>query len=544
MTRPAARLAAAVVVVGVTSAAWMAFEELRFESADTALCREIASDVGLQFDNPYGPVTATDDLGIMMQRNMGNGAAVGDYDGDGDLDVYLLSNAGHPAALFRNRLEQGSLAFEDATEEAGVADEGLGRVAHFADLDGDDDLDLLVLNDRDPDGVLPPSRLFRNDGDGNFTDVGSASGLQPVGYLIGGAALADYDLDGDLDVFVTMWTREIGGTPIGAPLAGRWPGNNALYENRGEMTFVDVTSEVGLDPLRLDSFTSVFHDFDGDDDLDLYVAVDHREDRFYEQTAVGFVDASSPALVNHVGNDMGIAAGDISGDGLIDLFVTNINDRQQLFGVDPPGNTLLVSEMVDGQVRFRDQARTRGVDDVGWGWGAVFTDADLDGDLDLYAVQGFDEFVGAEFELYDRESVLFENDGTGTFSARADGSCAVPGDQRALVAFDADRDHDPDYLITQVDRPTLLLENQASGRGLTVVLNAAPAAGAVVEARVGPETVTQLVMAGGSYLTGAPAEAYIGLGDETAAAVTVRWADGHTTDLGIVKAGEMAIAVR
>jgi len=535
--------AATIAVVGVLSAATMF--TLDQVSNQWERCTEIAAESGLAFENPYGPVTAGEDMGITMQRNMGNGAAVGDYDGDGDLDVYLLSNSGHPAALFRNDSRQGHIRFTEATDAAGVGDVGLGRIAHFADLDGDTDLDLLVLNDQDPGGALSPSRLFRNDGDGTFTDVSEQSGLQPVGFLIGGAALADYDADGDLDLYVSLWTREIGGSPIGSEPAGLWPGANALYENRGGLRFVDVTEAVGLDPLRLDSFTTVFHDFDNDADLDLYVAIDHREDRFYEQDGEGnFLDASSPALVNHKGNDMGVAAGDISGDGMIDLFVTNVFDPQQSFGVGPPGNTMLITEMVDGQVRFRDQAKDRGVLDVGWGWGTVFTDVDLDGDLDLFAVQGFDEFVGREFELHDRTSVLFENDGDGVFTPFGDDSCEFEGDQRSLIAFDADRDNDPDYLITQVNGPPLLIENHARGQGITVILSgpAAMSAGAVVEAEVGDRTVTQLVIAGGSYLSGPPLEAYVGLGDATGAEVRVRWADGTSTELGRIEAGQTAIA--
>ncbi len=537
------RAALAVIVVGA-GLATAAAAITRLGDTPDGWCRDVTDEVGLEHRNPYGPVTAFEEMGAVMQRNMGNGAAVGDYDDDGDLDVYLLSNAGHPARLFRNDLESGELRFRDVTEEAGVSDDGLGRVAHLADLDGDRDLDLLVLNDHDGEGVLPPSRLFRNDGDGTFTDVSEKSGLQFVSFLIGGASLADYDRDGDLDVYVSVWTREIGASPVGTEPEGPWPGANALYENLGDLTFRDVTRQVGLEPLRLDTFTTVFHDFDGDRDLDLYVTVDHREDRFYEQVMPGrFADRSSEALVNHRGNDMGVAAGDATGDGSIELFVTNVFDPQQSFGVSPPGNTLLETEPRDGGgIRFRDQAEARGVLDVGWGWGTTFTDIDLDGDLDLFAVQGFDEFVGPDFELHDRSSVLFTNNGGGQFTPHPDDACAFAGDQRSLIAFDADRDHDPDYLITQVDRSPLLIENQASrggGRGATVVLDApaALAAGARVESTTSSGSVTQLVLAGGSYLAGPPLEAYLGLGDDHAATVSVTWADGSVTDIGEVAAG-------
>ncbi|CAN5718329.1 CRTAC1 family protein [soil metagenome] len=509
-------------------------------------CVDVAASVGLDFVAAYGETVAGEDGGLVMQRNMGNGAAVGDYDRDGWLDVYLLGQAGHPNALYRNVEDAatGGRRFIEVGAEAGVADLGLGRVAHFADLDGDGWLDLMVLNDVDPEGRLAPSRIFRNDRDGTFIDVTRGSGFEPVGYLAGGATLADVDGDGDLDIYVAFWTQELGGTVPGEPIVGSTPGENRLYRNDGDFRFTDITRRSGLGGISRDTFTPVFHDFDGDGDLDLYVPVDHREDLYYENRGGRFRDRSRAVGVDHVGNDMGVALADVNGDGLLDLFVTNINDPEENFGKKPRGNTLLLSEVRRGRLAFTDVAYDYGVLDTAWGWGTAFVDIDLDGRLDLFAVQGFDEFVDIYSKsLRDARSVLFWNDGGMPFVRTEGAGCDVEGDQRALVAFDYDRDGDVDLLISQVDLPVILLENRSDGgRSLTVKLDdrSGWGAGARIDVTVAGHTTSQLVMHGGSYLAGTPLEAVFGLGDaERADRVRVTDVRGKRVLLRDVEADQM-----
>ncbi len=363
-----------------------------------------------------------------------------------------------------------------------------------------------------------------------------------------GSTFGDYDGDGDLDIYVTYWTREMAGSPVGGEIAGEFPGRNTLYANEGGFWFRDVTAEAGFDALRIDSFTSIFHDFDSDSDLDLYVAVDHRPDRYFEQEDGRFHDVSADAWVNHRGNDMGVAVADVDLDADFDLFVTNVVDPEQRFGLrEQFGNTLLLGETTPkGRARFVDEAEERGVFDTAWGWGAAFTDVDLDGDLDLFAVQGFDEFVGEGQVLHDARAFLFENDGTGYFTRLEGNGCDVEGDQRTLIPFDYDRDGDPDYLITQVDLPAILLENQASGTTVTVRFDPADAssAGAVVEVRTADTVTRQLVLAGGSYLAGPPREAYFGLDGAAVADVRVVWPTGESRSYSEVHAGSMITAER
>ncbi len=302
--------------------------------------------------------------------------------------------------------------------------------------------------------VGSPSSIYRNDGDGTFDDVTEASGFDPVGYLVGGLSLADYNHDGLLDVYVTYWTMELGGDPGREQMAikGRFPGQNRLYENLGGFRFQDVTDDVHLGQVTADSFTSIFADFTGDGWADLYVAVDHREDLFFENTGGASAWRRRSTGVGHVGNDMGIAVADLGSDGTLDLYVTNITDPNDQFGTDP-GNTLLVGERGgDGRVTYADEAAAMGVEDSGWGWGTAFTDMNLDGRLDLFAVQGMEEFIAEQSpELRNQKARLFLGDADGDVrrSPPATG-CDIPGDQRSVVPLDYDRDGAPDLLVTQI----------------------------------------------------------------------------------------------
>ena len=482
-----------------------------------------------------------------MLRNMGNGAAVADVQGDRRLSVLMLGQLGHPNRLFRNQLTStGETEFVDVTEAAGLTSKGGSRAAAFADLDNDGRPDLIVMNDWDGAEMGSPSRVYRNGGDGTFVDVTEASGFDPVGYLVGGLSLADYNRDGLLDIYVTYWTMQLGGDPAREAMSvkGRFPGQNRLYENLGGFRFADVTDEVHLGQITADSFSSIFADFTGDGWADLYVALDHREDLFFENTGGAFRLASEDHGVGHVGNDMGIAVADLGSDGTLDLYVTNITDPNDQFGTGS-GNTMLVGERAaDGSVTYADDAAAMGVEDTGWGWGTAFTDMNLDGRLDLYAAQGMQEFIAQQSpELRNQKARLFLGGSGGSFELASDTGCDIPGDQRSVVPLDYDRDGAPDLLVTQMAYSAVLLENGTTDRHwLTVDLSRAgtQAAGARVTLTVDEVATTQVALYGGSYLAGMPMELYFGLGGAAAADnVTVTWADATRSDLGAIPADQV-----
>lgn len=547
----AAVAAVGLTAVAVTASVIAATGVLNPPKAAAApgLCQNVASESGLTFRGAYGvtPAAANPMMSVML-RNMGNGAAVADTAGSGNLDVLLLGQQGHPNRFFRNRGAGAAPRFQDVTEQAGLKNNGGSRVAAFADLDNDGHPDLLVINDWDGKQAGSPSRVYRNDGDGTFADATENSGFAPVGYLVGGLSLADFNHDGLLDLYITYWTQELGGEPLQpTTVKGQFPGRNVLYQNLGGFTFRDVTADVGLGEITQDSFTSIFADFTGDGWPDLYVAEDHRPDYFFENDHGVFAERSKDFGLTHVGNDMGVAAADLTGDGLIDLYATNISDPNRQFG-NSQGNTLMVAQRdAAGRITYTDQATALGIADTGWGWGTAFTDMNLDGSLDLYAAQGMQELIGATSpELRNQKARLFLNSGSGTFKLAPPDGCDIPGDQRAAIPMDFNRDGAPDLLVTQVGWSTQLLANTTTGKGwLTVDLSraGAQAAGARVTVTAGSRKTTQLALYGGSYLAGLPMELYFGLGDAKGADdVTITWADGSSLDLGAL-AGERIIRV-
>lgn len=509
-------------------------------SYNLALAAPAYSDVtgtaGITFTGTYGPTfPGLNNVHMMMQRNMGNGAAVGDYDGDGDLDVYLLGQLGLSNRLYRNNLDLGMKTFTDVTVSAGVDDLGLSRVAHFVDLDNDGDQDLLLVNDDDGSGTHPSSKIFRNNGNGTFTDVTVGSNFQPIGYLLCGTALADYNQDGLLDIYVTNWGLELGsGTPV-------FPGFNRLYRNDGNLQFTDVTAAANLGMLARDSFTAIFFDFNDDLFPDIFVAVDHTSDEFYWNNSGVFNNSTIAVGTTHVGNDMGAACADFDDDGDLDIYTTNITDPTETFGTTQ-FNCLYVNQFDTlAATEFSDQTADYGIEDTYWGWGVEFTDVENDGDLDIVAVNGFDEFIAfadsTASPIYQTPTVLFVNDSTGQFTRNLAPGLEPTDDSRALIAFDYDRDGDEDLLITNVNQTVRLLENTSTptGRWLDVQLVQGTGAnrnaiGASIYATLGSVTKRRDIICGDSFLAGTPLEAHFGLGDANMIdQLRVRWTDGTET---------------
>lgn len=495
---------------------------------------QVAPARNLVFTTSYGTDFATLPPGSeMMQRNMGNGMAIGDYDNDGDLDIYLLGQMGHPNRLFRNNLDLGSPGFTEVSAAAGVACDGMSRTAAFVDLDNDGWKDLVVLNDDDGGDVYPGSVIFRNNTDGTFDDVTAGSNFPATGLIRGGMAVADYDGDGLLDLYVANWGQETGG---GFPAL---PGHNLLFRNLGGFTFADSTDPSELKILARDSFQPLFHDFDEDSDPDLYIALDHTSDEFYRNRGDGtFIVNTATVGTTHIGNDMGSACGDIDDDLDLDIYVTNITDPDLFFGTTQ-GNALYVNEWDTlSTLHFTDEATARGVEDTYWGWGVKLTDVENDGDLDIVAVTGFDQFVFLAglpgSTLLNSPMVLFVNDGSGHFSKVTTAGIGGGDDSRGLASIDYDRDGDMDLIVTNIQEPVRLLENVSTqpGNWLGVRLVQAPGGnrdgvGATVFYTVGSLTRRRDMIVSDSYLTGSPPEIHIGLGTSTQIdQLTVRWTDG------------------
>jgi hypothetical protein len=453
-----------------------------------------------------------------QSSRMGVGAAVSDYDRDGDPDLYLCDALGHPNVLYRN---EGDGTFTDVTETAGVGDLGYGRMALWVDLDNDGDDDLVVLNDYNDflalsTHVYHPSQLFRNDGDGTFTNVTAGSGFNPADSTVGGATAGDYDKDGDLDLLVTGW----------------YDWSTYLYRNDGDFTFTDVTDDARLRPTGFRSqFTPLFVDVDNDGWQDVFCAVDFLEDYLFLNNGDGtFTDVSEDSGVQHVANDMGVAYADIDHDLDIDFYNTNISGPKYCepdWGCD-------ILYVNDGAGVFSDGTEGTGLGDVHWGWGVWFFDADLDTHRDMLAVNGWTQ------PEWVTPAVFFHNDGTGRFTemAAAAGIDYV-GNTRALTPIDFDLDGDVDFVMTDVLGPATVHENRSprgdrhwlvvTTEGVTSNRNGV---GSRIYVTTGDLTQMHEIVVGGSFLAAPALEGHFGLGPATTVdEVHVVFPSGRTVTL-------------
>jgi hypothetical protein len=481
-----------------------------------------------------------------LPETMGAGAVLADLDGDDDLDLYFVQSGPLPIGTpladgpgNRLYLNDGLGVFRDATAESGdAADTGYGMGVIAGDVDGDGDLDLYVTN-------LGPDRLLLNDGAARFTEATAAAGLGDPRWT-GAATFFDADLDGDLDLYVAGYVQVDLDDPIWC--GDRLPGHRSychpdayvgladrFWRNRGDGTFVEDTLGAGFGNVAEPGkgLGVLATDFDGDGDLDLYVANDSVENTLWINRGDGtFEDAT---LISGTGVDaqgrteagMGLASGDVDGDLDLDLLVSNFDDES---------NTLYRN---DGDGFFTDvtvRAGLEGPSRLPVGFGTVLADFDDDGDLDLAVANGH---IIDNIELYHdgkthaQQAQLFTNDGRGAFreaTARSGdlGRRLLVG--RGLYAGDLDGDGDLDLVLTQCNGPALILANQGdpegAGPGHRVAIVGLPP-GTAVLARTSGGTERRLEAANQtSYFGSSAPAAHIGLGPEGLAEVTLQ-APGH-----------------
>ncbi len=460
-----------------------------------------------------------------MSRQIAAGAAAGDYDQDGDLDLYVVRGDAGPNLLLRN---EGNGSFAEVGAAAGVAgDPALGAGPVFADIDGDGWLDLLVGG---IEGSAPA--VYHNDQDGTFTNSSAAAGLnhgQPQYSM----ALADIDGDGDLDLAAVHWAYDQRIT---------------MWKNDGQGHFTDVSLAAGLGGVQTMGFTPIFADITDDGWPDLLVAGDFSSSRVLINDGDGtFTLRSDPAITDE--NGMGASVVDYDGDGRLDWFVSSIWDPNQVaegnWGVT--GNRLYRNT---GGGVFADVTTTTGVREGYWGWGSCFADFDNDGHVDLFHVNGWPSEAAVEFHADPARLFMGKADATFDEQSGALGP-SFTGQGRGVVCFDYDGDGDIDLFLTNNREGTLLFENQGGSTAdyLTVALSGrAPnteAIGARVTVTVGGVSQMREIRIGNNFESADPARAHFGLGTApTADEVRVDWTDGTSTVLTGVPARQTLTIVQ
>lgn len=491
--------------------------------------REVAAEVGLDF--VHGP------LGDTPGWEMHGGGTVGDFDGDGWPDLFLVGSGSEPDALFINQRDG---TFREEAAAWGLVDLYRGVGANAADFDGDGDDDLFVTSmGTRPEIRNGQQRLYRNNGDRTFTDVAKEMGvaatgpdISPDGY---GATWGDYDLDGDLDLWVGGWRNDF--------MLG--PSTTRLFRDDGEAGFTDVTVEAGVYDPAIRAFGAIFADMDGDRYPELLVAGDFGTSRYFANDGRGHFSPADVGLPQNqrVYNGMGTALGDFDRDGRPDWFVSAIYPAWELAG--PPGSRLYLNRSRrPGDYALRALPRSAGVNDGGWGWGAAAVDLDHDGWLDLVHTNGWSQPCPSPLgRCYQEDATrLFRNRGDGTFDDVAAPSGLVhTGQGRGLLQLDYDRDGDLDIAILENAGRLHFFRNDLSGEAtnwLAVRLDtgAAPCLapdgiGATVETRVaGGQRQRRIINTGSNYLGRGELTAHFGLGAaEVVERLIVEWPDGSQT---------------
>ena len=530
---------------------------------------------GIVIGNPYDDPAMWEDLyQELVYGAIGTGVAVGDYDGDGRPDVFIVSKTGR-SRLYRNL---GDWRFEDVTERAGLAPEASsGAVgwlrgllaseepvrwtqgATFADVNNDGRLDLYVCR------FGAPNRLYINQGNGRFAEEAEARGLA-LSDASGMAAFADYDRDGWLDVYAQ--------TSMLSATAGPEGQRDRLFRNRGDGTFEDVTERAGIRGVTL-GHAAIWWDADEDGWPDLYVANDYAgADQWYRNERDGTFAEQIDGLVPRTPYySMGADLGDVNNDGHVDFLVadmaatTHEKDQRGMAGsrtraqMEPtvPGqvpqrmrNALYLNS---GGGRMREAATWAGVAATDWTWSVRFEDLDNDGWLDVHVTNGMareyhntdllGRIMSAESTTESRRmmrasaalaeaNLAYRNIGDGRFEeVGAAWGLAEVGVSFGAGFGDFDGDGDLDLIYANYDAAPTVLRNDAPGGhrlivGLRGVTSNRFGVGATVRVKTAAgEQVRALVLARG-YLSQSEPVLHFGLGEEARIEVLeVTWPSGH-----------------
>jgi hypothetical protein len=507
---------------------------------------DVTDESGIDFVHEAGDLSR-----FLNPQNMGSGVALFDFDGDGLLDIYLLTYSG-PNSAHTNRLYKnlGKGVFKDVTEGSGLGINGYNTGLAIGDVNNDGWPDVVVTQ---YGGI----KLFLNKGDGTFVDVTQAAGLDNP--LWGtSASFFDFDKDGWLDLVVVNYVKydedlvcEL--TDRKRDYCGpvRFPGTvTRLFRNStgkagGAVRFDDITVKSGLAKQPGPGLGVYTADFNGDGWPDIFVANDEKPNHLWINNGDGtFTEEAAlhGIAVDGMGRSwagMGVAVGDVDGSGRFAVYVTHLAEE----------NHTLWMQTKRGQ--FVDRTAQAGLLRLDWrgtGFGTLMGDFDHDGWLDIAVVSGSvhansktpNPALGPHMANYGERNQLFRNEGAGKFkdiSSRNPPFCGTPNVARGLASGDLDGDGALDLVVTTAANRARVYHNVARQRGHWLLVRAfdqrlkRDAYGAEITVDAGGRSQFRIVNPAESYLSSSDCRAHFGLG--TAArydAIHVRWPDGLVED--------------
>jgi hypothetical protein len=512
---------------------------------------DVTAQAGINFRHNSGAFGAK-----YLPETLGPGCAFLDYDGDGWLDILLVNGAdwaGHKRerstlSLYRNNRNG---TFTDVTGRAGLAVEMYGMGVAVADYNNDGFPDIFIT-------AVGQNRLFRNTGQGTFVDVTGKSGLGGRSGFSTSALWFDYDRDGLLDLFVCNYVRWSPEHDVFCSVDGKhksyctpdaYLGSTCwLFRNRGNGTFEDVTAKSGIFDTTSKSLGAAMLDYDHDGWPDLFVANDTQPNKLYRNRRDGtFEDVGVHAGVafsedGKARAGMGVDAADFDNSGVAGIAITNFDDE------------MIALYRPLGRGAYQDAAIQAGVGQASrkrLGFGCAFLDANLDGYLDLAAVNGhIDETVRniTGNHGYAQPPHLFLNDGKGSFhdvAAQIGAGFASPKVARGLAYGDFDRDGDLDLLLTTNQGPAYLYRNDlmSGNRSLRFRLQGTKSnrdgIGAMVRVTTPDGTQSRMVKTGSSYLSQSELAVTFGLARrDRVDRVVIEWPSGQVQEFRNVSAGE------
>ena len=514
-------------------------------------------------------VDVTEEAGIHFKHNsgatahkhiietMGSGVVFFDYDTDGDVDLYFLQSGNvrekkpQPLGniLYRN---EGNGHFTDVTEISGTGDTGYGMAASAGDIDNDGNPDLYVAN-------FGQDRLYRNNGDGTFTDITEAAGIDNTYWSIA-AVYLDFDVDGDLDIFVVNYLVYELSMPvstykglIGYGHPRSYKGTpDVLYRNNGDGTFTNISETAGVtSPVEGRGMAAVAWDYDKDGLPDIYVANDTNRNFLYHNNGDGtFTDESVFIGVGYdergvAEGSMGVDCTDYDGDGWLDLIVANsekatlYKNEEGLFFTDATANSGL------------EQPTLPFV-----GFSPLFLDYNNDGHPDMFCANGNPQDIVEILtgnETYAQRDQMFQNNGDGTYtdiSVTAGAYFAEAFVGRAAATADYDNDGDSDIVIMNSNQRAVLLRNDGGNRknwlGIKLVGTQSNRDGIGAKVTLTTENTTQIkeVKSGSSYASGSDTRLLFGLGEnQQIKKVNIVWQSGTLQELENISTNQILTIV-